>query len=352
MLATSHDSIVYANLALTNNEDRPIKANILESRTTALLKSVQGYEMSVVRFDCDTSLLPPIIVPMQTPPTVAGVAPSTLSITLTEGAEVYQEFVQFDTSPSTPGFVYAYSELITRLNTAAAVAFAQFGAPTPANPPVFWFNASTQRVELFHEETGYGTAAPLMTIGINAELQNYLRSLPMIFIDYGQPNGVDFIIDVNNDASLFAPVAGTRTNLPAAIIGLGDPLRRLPQDTVTLSGWNGALRLVLTSENLPNEKEALPCTCLSNQLGTSGSNQGSVLTDVSLTTLTDPLAELSSVSYLPTAEYRMISLIGSSELRDIQLSLTWVDRKGVARPVFIPPGRSFSAKLMFRPVMQ
>ena len=52
--------------------------------------------------------------------------------------------------------------------------------------------------------------------------------------------------------------------------------------------------------------------------------------------------------YTPNGEYRYVSLIGSQDIRNIEISLYWKDKLGYLREFFLPAGCSASIKIMFK----
>jgi hypothetical protein len=57
----------------------------------------------------------------------------------------------------------------------------------------------------------------------------------------------------------------------------------------------------------------------------------------------------SDISYLPTAEYRMISLVNNKQdIRSVDMSVYWTNGFGIMRPVYLNSGASCSLKILFK----
>ena len=75
-----------------------------------------------------------------------------------------------------------------------------------------------------------------------------------------------------------------------------------------------------------------------------GSDYNNVITDIQ----TNENFYKSNLIYSPNAEYRWISLSGSSSVRDISISCFWKDKFGGIHPMRMPAGCSASIKLLFQ----
>lgn len=52
--------------------------------------------------------------------------------------------------------------------------------------------------------------------------------------------------------------------------------------------------------------------------------------------------------YVPSAEYRFISLVGHDEIRTVDIGVFWKDKKGNLVPFVLQSGASASIKVLFR----
>ena len=107
--------------------------------------------------------------------------------------------------------------------------------------------------------------------------------------------------------------------------------------------------LVFTSSLLPINNELVPSISLGG--GAPGGvqrNSLSVLTDFEISQTSSTSGPRGSVQYLPTAEYRMISMTGNNAIDTIDINVFWIDKRGILRPVMLSPGAGMNIKLMFR----
>jgi hypothetical protein len=86
-----------------------------------------------------------------------------------------------------------------------------------------------------------------------------------------------------------------------------------------------------------------------NGLLNTGNNS---MTDNIMTDMMVHMEDISSyqgiISYTPTAEYRLLPLIGNSRFNEINISAFWKDETGFLRPIYLVAGANFNCKIMFR----
>ena len=103
--------------------------------------------------------------------------------------------------------------------------------------------------------------------------------------------------------------------------------------------------IVFTSNTLPIANENLTISQINSPAG--GAASLPIITDfeIPLDQLVTPISS-EAIDYIPTF-YRLISMKGSEELRNIDIVAYWSDRGGNLYPVNLVPGRSMSVKLVF-----
>ena len=57
---------------------------------------------------------------------------------------------------------------------------------------------------------------------------------------------------------------------------------------------------------------------------------------------------INTISYNPTAEYRMSTLTGNQPLNGIDIFVFWRDRTGTLNPFFLTTGSTLTMKILFR----
>lgn len=341
-------NLVYYNAALiAPSEGKTIPAAVSDTRSEALISRPEDWECSIVRFDISANLLPPMVVPMPQPP-LLGVTPSNLIVTLRSlGVDYSAPLNFFVASVESSGFVFSIDEFITRLNAAYAVAFAAM-VPVAGitSPPIFAFDPVTQLISMYYQ-AGY-VGGP--EIYMNSQLYNYVESLPAAFFNYNGANNRDFRIQVEApSAKLIPTVAAGRAGYPASVATVVGEVRMLSQAGVSLASMNG-VRSVLITTTMPINAESLPTTTLAAQNANYSSNTLPVLTDFLLSTDSDtnPVVDRIVLAYIPAGEYRMAQMRGAEPLMRIDLKWFYSLYDGSIREMFLPPGGSCSAKIMFR----
>lgn len=341
-------NLVYYNASLIAPSDsKTIPAAISDTRSEALISKPEAWECSIVRFDISAGLLPPIVVPMPVPPLI-GTTPSRLIATLRSlGIDYKAPLNFFVSSAETSGFVYSIDEFITRLNAAYATAFAAMPPVVGvSSPPIFAFDPITQLITMYAQASYVGGPE----IYANSQLYNYLISMPAAFFSYNGANDRDFRIQIEASSAKLLPAAGVgRAGYPISIQNVANTVQSISQAGISLSSMNG-VRSVFITTTMPINSEALATTSTAAQNSNYSSNSLPILTDflVSTEPETNPVVDRIVLAYLPTAEYRMAQMRGAEPLVRVDLKWFYTLYDGTIREVFLPPGGSCSAKIMFR----
>jgi hypothetical protein len=354
-MPSTEDDVVYYNASLFNpGSGQPVEAYISDIRSQAVIDRPEDWQVSVVRFDITSSLVPPMIVPMAVPATnVPGTYASSLRVVLRHLGIDYSASVQiFCFSLSLFGAVYSIDELLSRYNTALATAFAAVPAPPSAAAPIFVFNPVTQLITLYYQAT-YVTAVNPIEIYLDTQAYGYVVSLPAAFLSWNDPSGRDFRIQVETSSALTIPAVGARAGYPSVVQALAGEVRALSQAGVSLASMNG-VRSILITTSMPISSEALPSTSLAGaQNAGYSSNSLPILSDFIVggsDPSENPSVDRVQITYLPTAEYRMIQMRGVEPLKRVDLRFFFTLLDGEIRQLLIPPGGHVSAKLLFRRV--
>lgn len=350
-------SIVYFNLSLFNplTATTSIPASIIDTRSTAIIDDPDNWEMSVVRFDVSSQLVPPMILPMANgvpPPPPAmqpAFVPTQLSVTLSFGGVDSTAPVQIPYGgPATFGYVFSFDELTSDINAAFAAAFAGLVAPPKgALPPFLYFDPISQMFRLIFQVANYGVN-PLIEIWVNTNTYKYLDSMPAFFSGLGQPSGKDFRIQVERTSSVSLP-SPPGPGFPVLAQAYTNSAY-LTQAGPSLASTNGVRSVFISSNLLPINPEGLPTTSTPGQNVSYSSNSTPILSDFLLSTNPDsnPVVDRISISYLPTAEYRMIQLRGRSPIKQVDIKFFFTLFDGSVKELLIFPGGYCSAKILFR----
>ena len=125
------------------------------------------------------------------------------------------------------------------------------------------------------------------------------------------------------------------------------------QDHTTAALMNPVQSIVFTSTLLPVNMENVGTPLILNGANINQVNVGS--TANILPVVTDFVVALSAtnnyqpdITYVPTGEYRLVDLYGTSPCKQIDISVFWKDVYGINHPFLLGSGCSGSLKVMFR----
>jgi hypothetical protein len=145
------------------------------------------------------------------------------------------------------------------------------------------------------------------------------------------------------------PVYGTAAR-PAPSPPAQPPMLYITQQYSTIPLWNPVSSFVFITSILPINPESIsaPFTAGST-LSNTGNNSavGTVLTDFEIP-LDKGWETKPTISYAPSAEYRLVDMNGNSNLNNIQISIGWRNKIGVFIPLNIGPNGFAQIKLLFR----
>jgi hypothetical protein len=123
------------------------------------------------------------------------------------------------------------------------------------------------------------------------------------------------------------------------------------ENTSTSTLWNPIENITFTSTLIPVIAEATGPTTdygKSTQAVVSSSAVVPIVTDIAVPK-SDAYSYNGFIAYVPSGEYRMTSLVGAGDLRQVDIQVFWKCRNnGALIPVAMPNGSSVSIKMMFR----
>lgn len=351
------NDIEYYNAQLFNPVDaQPVDAFISDIRSQAIIDRPQDWQCSIVRFDVTSSMIPPMLLPMAVAPQqVAGFYPSRLRVGLEHLGVTYSAPVTvYAFGSDLFGAVYGVEELMARFNDALASAYALIPAPTSTQAPLFVFDARTQLVSLYYQATYVLSANPI-TIWLNSAAYAYVASMPaQIFRGYNNPDGRDFSMFVAAPGAIQLPPSGAgRAGLPVVVQAWAGVVYAIIQQGISVASMNG-VRSILITTSMPISSEALPVSGISGQQNsTYSSNSLPILSDFVIggaDPSENPVVDRIQITYLPTAEYRMVQMRGAEPLKRVDLRFFYTLLDGTIKQLVLPPGGHVSAKIVFRRV--
>jgi len=339
------EDFVYYNSKLWNNTGAPILARVNDQRSSAFLSKACAYKCSVVRFSVNGSLLP-LLVPRMLP-----VAPPTtaMSLTLTFAGLSFVVPVLF-TGPQTGQIQFAwyyFGAFLDDLNAAFAAAYVGLTAlagPLPApEAPVMCWEPVSKLFTLAVNDSYVGA----ITVSMNYELFNLFQSFQSTFNGFGAPfqRDYDLVLQRSNTIETFPPGA-----LSSKASALTAPILGLQQEFLSLSNWSPVASFFFTSYQIPIRNENLPTNPAAAQNQNVSSNVLPVLTDFEPILGADSEFNRGQSQYLPTAQFRYLTLESDMELSQVDLQCFWTDKQGNAYPLLIDLGYYMSVKLLFEKI--
>jgi len=339
------------NLKNTVNESTQLA--FTDARNSTILKKASDYEISVIRFQTDTTLLPvfiPTIEIGQSDPNL-----TIYTITLQSGSNIVQQPVVWTPEfldapvPAAPSVLpfqsqqentnyylsLNYQHFISLINVAFATAMTTLkaldGSITADAPFLGWAQdkliAEMRADPVFDYESG--SISIFMNRGLWALFTSLDARRQAITTSFGRIYKI--AITSNN---------GFNDISSGKIV--------LKQNYSTISNWSPVSSIVFTSSTLP----IYPANVSPPSVSLEGreypvSNTGdflNILTDISA----NEQSYKPNILYNPTAEYRFISLYSSGEITNVEIVVFWKSTSGNYYPLLVPSGGSASCKVLFR----
>ena len=373
---------VYLDILVTNFQSttaKPEPFSYTDNRSIAFLDSPSQYELSILRFQVDSANAPtflPSIEPNQPDPTLT-IYSITMEYPVNGQVVVHQEFLKFNpqdksaTIPAAPsktwnkqadfstGYysIYNYEFFLFNVNTCMTSCFNNLKAKVLAINPMAFFPPNrpfitwdtTQNVAVITAESLYFDESPLnltpiVRIYMNPAMFNLFSSFPMVFFGFeGVTFGRNFLLGLVNIGTL---------NQVTITVPYSNPIISYNaiqsfQEYSTISAWSPIQAIVFTSNTLQVQPTNVsPTVVINNNTATTPTNNSAtanIITDL----VTTSSQYSPSILYTPTAQYRMISLSGTSPLTNLDIQIYYRLRDGSLIPFVLSSGGSVSLKLGF-----
>lgn len=345
---------------LNNTNDKPPYAYYNENRSSPLVYDPYKYDLIIARWQLDTNYLPifiPMIQSSSTDPNLT-IYSITLEYNGVAGAPAYVNFAPQNLVASVPnapfyntnqlqdnsqGYydIYTYQYWIYLVNLCFEQAYQNLDdvSTIPSGyAPVMTWDTQNNIAIINADIAGYGIAG--VKIYFNQALSQLFSSFPFTINSFNDAYNRNFQLQINtfsvaNQADY--PSFGT-----ALFTGY-----QVFQEYSTISAWNPVLSIVLVSNTLPivPNNEGVPSLIINGiYQQQSGNNniQSQVITDFVADGIYKPI-----ITYIPSAEYRRISLVGDKPISNIDITVMYKDRLGRLNPVLLPAGCSISIKFLF-----
>jgi len=368
----SNPNLVYLDVLVTNIQNTtsaPPILNYTETKSSPFLKNAGEYEMSILKFQLSSRTLPVITPIIEPSSTDANQTIYKITLTYPYLGTTYSQTNTVTYSPQISSIpvptktanqqqdnsltyynIYSYTWWLGLVNTAFQDCFTDLetqivtagGVLPTAYAPVITFDQVSQLCILNADVLGFNDDASgnVISIYFNLPLSN-LFAFPFSGINYNE-SVYTTKINTNsfsgNNLAYFPPT----TVLYEAL--------QIVEEYVNLSAWSPVQSVVITTSSFPIVSENLPTPTIFNNGSSFSSvsqnqNQDLVITDFT----SDSGLYTSSFLYVPSSEYRMISMQNTNQdLRDIFLSVKYLDRFGNYNPVRLNSGGSMNLKILFR----
>jgi hypothetical protein len=250
--------------------------------------------------------------------------------------------------------VYNYEYLIYNVNLCLTACFNNLKAKVLAVNPAAFFPPNrafvtwdtVQNIAVITAESKYFDESPENTnpitrIYFNAPMYNLFSSFPMEFYGFDLTLGRNFLLILTNIGTL------NQVTITVPYSNVSYEAIQSFQEYSTVNSLSPIQAIVFTSNTLPIQPTNVspPVVISNNQIVTTSNNSATanVITDI----VTNSGQYAPSVLYMPSAQYRMISLYGSSPLTNIDIQIYYRLRDGSLIPFHLSSGGSVSIKLAF-----
>jgi hypothetical protein len=372
---------VYMDILVSNFQSSTVKPtpfSYTDNRSIAFLDNPSEYELSILRFAVVCTSAPSFIPSIE--PNQPDVNRTIYSITMTypvKGQDVvHQEYLSFtaqDKSAAVPaapsqtwnkqadmstGYynVYNYEFLIYNINLCMTACFNNLKSKVlavnpaaifpPQKPFMTW--DTVQNISVITAESKYFDESPentnpIIRVYFNAPMYNLFSSFPMEFYGFDVTLGRNFLLFLTNIGTL---------NQVTITIPYSNPLVSYEaiqsfQEYSTVNSLIPIQAIVFTSNTLPIQPTNVspPVVLSNNRIVTTSNNSATanIITDI----VSNSGQYAPSVLYMPSAQYRMISLYGNSPLTNIDIQIYCRLRDGSLIPFHLSSGGSVSIKLGF-----
>jgi hypothetical protein len=369
---------IYYNVSIPHNDllsvgGSPTAAKFSEARDEPLFNGKPcDWNMSVVRFSIPTSYIPIQIFPVQEDlANPLNPNKSIYSITLTYLGVDYIQHLEWETQvkdiavpPPPTGFngrdlqynpqnfiyysLYSYEHFCTLINTAIATAFALILPLLPAPPagtnyqaPYFTYDGTTRLFSYFTDATFLNTTVNNIQLWSNIFMNdNFDNAFDQEYYGFQiLPSGknVRFVIRDRGITKKYEDAT--------AVDGF---IYKQTQEYTTISSMESFTSLILRSVSLPINNEALTLQPQRGQRNGSGIGSGSesIISDFEIDIGAGNYLK-PAIHYIPTAEYRRITMNGQTPIQRIDIEILWKDNFDNLYPLLIPAHQIATIKILF-----
>lgn len=351
---------VYVDLSCINNSDGLATTNsvpftITNQKSATIIDNPSLYFLSVVRFSLQTSSLPVMMVQPslnsndvnQTVYKISMVKASAPNTVYTQTLDYYPTNnnylppTVFDNSTYSNLYysINDYQIWVQMVNNTLLSCFNSTGLS--GNAPFIEYDPITALYSLYTDTANNSN----LTIYFNAPLYSMFSSLACEILSDNDPVFPGYRQILNPDS--INPVSINYKGEGTQVL-----FNKYTQSSTSISIQNPVQSLVFVSTQLPIIQEFTSASTVLNGVNFIGS---SATSNPQIPTITDFQVNVSAgdtyrnnVEYVPSAEYRLIDMVGQNPLSSININVFWQDRYGVLHPFLLDASCGGNIKLLFR----
>ena len=362
---------LYYDVTISNLDTEnflPPIINFNEIRNIPFLNDPSKYYMSIIRFSLDTGTTLPVFIPEIVNGTT-DINETIYKITLVYNGTAYTSTIEWipqnriSNLPIPPAqcqngeadlstgyyFCYNYQYFLNLVNVAFADCLSQIGGSATNIPPVFTYDTQNKVFILNCPYPYYNTEdASGIKIYLNPPLYQLFGSMPFTLEKKNPLLGINNLQNIQIQVGTFggANVVDFPLNPPAGISQY--QAIQVFQEYSTLSLWTPVTSIVFTSSTLPvvSNQVSAPLIYIDGQTQSFSSNNSNITPIITDLVSNDGLYNPNLV-YNPTAQYRLIELIGNKPLYNLDIQVYFRDRHARLYPVRLPAGGVCTLKILF-----
>ncbi len=362
---------LYMDLSMVNSNSTSFRqASFSETRTQAILQNPSEWYASIVRFEVPTHNIPIFIATPRpnndTPPSsynkwdqltyslaIEIGNPATYSHseyvymeTIISGVPIPTNSLATDNRIKYPEY-YSYMDykgFIASVNTTLSRCWTQVKTDNPGlvgtSPPYLLLDVTTGLMGIVTPSTFRVTDN--LHIIFSSDLYEKIR---LSAYEYNRSDMVKYArIDTRlSTTTLYGALNGTNNfTIPTGYPGAGLAANVTYQAISSLWSWNDLVSIVVTS-SLPTLPEVISGPISENGKATTRQ----IFTDF-VPQIQSGTEIRNSIVYTPTAEYRLVNMISTAELRSMSFDFWWQDPQQNLWRILLDPLDSASMKILFR----
>lgn len=351
---------VEANNLDTTGTKAPVVFDINENRQNPFLGCPQNYNMSIIKFGLNGTKSFPVFIPVIEDPSVdvdrtiykIGIYTSSSSFTMLSVDWVPQldnslwvlPPLQPTQSLSDYYFCYDYDHFLNLINDTLRTAW-NTQTTSYVGRPYFQLDPDTFNMNLFYNQDIYTVAHSII---MNEAMWNLFSTFNHSLSPPLTPGDslTYFIVPTQSPTPVEVSYTFADPSGPTNV-----PYYKYVSKNTPLVLWNPIKNIVFTSSTLPvvgtNITQKNFYADSNALIATGGAAIANIVTSFTATINANNSFKQQLI-YLPTAEFRFISMTGTTPLSNLQISIVWTDIYNNVRPFYLNSSCSVNFEILFR----